>query len=146
MTRRTQFRKSVATALTDRSGAAVVEFALVSPLILILMVGAIDITLLIFNRTDMFSAVQSGIQYFMVGGKDIEEAEAIVDSMWHTRPEGATLSVERFCMCGDVQATCLSNCPDQSQPVSYHRIKVWARYKPLLMEQEFSSHEIVRTR
>lgn len=131
---------------SNTRAAAAVEFALSTPLFLALMLGAVDVTVLLAQRTDMFDAVQAGAQYFMVGGKDVQLAKSTVDDMWESRPETSALTVERFCECSFETHACLANCPDGSQPISYYRVSAEATYRSVIFQHEFATDELVRTR
>lgn len=57
---------SVLARLRNESGAAVVEFALVLPLILVLIFGIIDMGRLLFTANALTSAVREGARYAAV--------------------------------------------------------------------------------
>ncbi|HCY54703.1 MAG TPA: hypothetical protein DF715_04010, partial [Oceanicaulis sp.] len=60
--------KRLSDFLRDRSGTPAVEFALLAPVFLVLIVSAIDVAHIAFQRSDMTGAIRSGTQYFMAGG------------------------------------------------------------------------------
>ncbi len=130
----------------DRSGAPAVEFALIAPLLLALVVFAADIAHIAFQRSDMTGAIRSGTQYFMAGGTHPERARVIVEEAWGTRPEEARVLVERICECAEVVASCNLLCPDQSVPVAYATITIEAPMAGLFMSHYSSVTDKVRVR
>lgn len=131
---------------TDRSGAPAVEFALIAPLFLALIVATADIAHIAAQRSDMTGAIRSGTQYFMAGGTVPERAQEIVEEAWSSRPEDAVVRVERICECSEVAASCNLLCPDQSVPVAYAAITIEAPMSGLFMSHYSSVTDKVRVR
>lgn len=132
--------------LLDRSGAPAVEFALIAPVLLALIAGAVDIAHIAFQRSDMAGAIRSGTQYFMAGGTHPERARAIVEEAWGSRPEEAVVRVERLCECGEVEASCNLLCPDQSVPLAYAVITIEAPMSGLFLTHYSAVQDKVRVR
>lgn len=130
----------------DRSGAPAVEFALLAPVFLMLIVAASDVAHLAFQRSDMTGAIRSGTQYFMAGGTHPERAQIIVEEAWGSRPEEAVVRVERICECGDVEASCNLLCPDQSVPLAYAVITIETPMAGLFLTHYSSVSDKVRVR
>lgn len=130
----------------DRAGTPAVEFALIAPLLLALVVFATDIAHIAYQRSDMTGAIRSGTQYFMAGGTHPERARAIVEEAWATQPEGARVLVERICECAEVEASCNLLCPDQSVPLAYATITIEAPMSGLFMSHYSSVTDKVRVR
>src|SRR4026207_854207 len=103
----TRFRK-------DDRGVAAIEFALFAPILAMSLVLLVDLGNYAIERTDMESALRSGVQYFMNGGSDLDKAKEVVLASWTSKPDNATVVVERFCMCGTVVHVCTSTCDDDS--------------------------------
>ncbi|MGY6531218.1 TadE/TadG family type IV pilus assembly protein [Glycocaulis sp.] len=131
---------------SDRSGAPAVEFALIAPLLLALIVAATDIAHIAVQRSDMTGAIRSGTQYFMAGGTVPERAQTIVEEAWSSRPEEALVRVERICECGEVAASCNLLCPDQSVPLAYAVITIEAPIGGLFMSHYSNVSDKVRVR
>ena len=130
----------------DRRGAAAVEMALIAPVLAALLLGVHDLGRIAFDRTDLHSAVRSGAQYFMAGGKDIGEATAIIQNSWTNRPADARVDVVKCCKCAGEDAPCGQLCPDESVPDIFHEITAEAGLSGVLGEYEVSVVELVRTR
>ena len=130
----------------DRSGLAAVEFAFAAPVLLTALIGIADVGSLLADRRAMQSATHSGAQYFLSGGRDLEEARQIVLQAWSTRPEGGEVVTERYCMCADVVHACNTLCADQSIPESYSRIRIRGPIDGIWTQTTYEATETVRVR
>lgn len=132
--------------VADRRGAGAVEFALIAPVIATVLLGVVEIGHIAFQRTDMHSALRSGSQYVLNGGRDLEAAESIVKRAWTTKPGDAEVSATRFCLCGDIEHTCNSPCADDTVPNAYIRLEASATLGGVLFDYGQSAHDAVRIR
>lgn len=130
----------------DESGVAAVEFALFAPILAGSLVLLVDLGNYAIERTDMESALRSGVQYFMNGGSDLDKAKQVVLASWTSKPENATVVVERFCLCGTVEHVCTATCNDGTYPLSYSRIRAVAQYDNLLIDLTNNADRTVRVR
>jgi Flp pilus assembly protein TadG len=130
----------------DTSGASAIEFGLTVPVLLICLLGVVDLGNVVYQRGDLEAALRSGIQYFMSGGTDLDEAKAIVDAAWTHRPEGAVLTAEKFCLCGTTVSVCTQLCGDGTYPVSYQRLTVNVTFEGILTEDTYVASQAVRVR
>lgn len=131
---------------TDRSGGPALEFALIAPVLMALMVGAADIAHITFERSDMLGAARSGSQYFMAGGTDTDRAKAIIQSSWSSMPETASISVDRICECAAQTASCNLLCPDESVPVAYSVIEIQYDIDGVFVDYYAAASDKVRVR
>lgn len=132
--------------LRNLGGQSAVEFALIAPVLVVGLVGAVDQGFNLYQRSDLESAMRSGAQYFMNGGKDIDTAVSIVDAAWTDRPEGAVVESSKFCMCGETVSVCNKLCPDKSYPVSYHRITAAVTFEGIISATQYETSQVVRVR
>jgi pilus assembly protein CpaE len=132
--------------LKDLGGQSAVEFALIAPVLVVGLVGAVDLGFNLYQRSDLESAVRSGAQYFMNGGKEVDTAVSIVDAAWTNRPEGAVVQSSKFCMCGETISVCNRLCSDKSYPVSYHRISAVVTFEGIISDTEYETSQVVRVR
>ncbi|MHA6287621.1 TadE/TadG family type IV pilus assembly protein [Maricaulis sp. CAU 1757] len=132
--------------VTCRRGAAAVEFAVIVPVLAALLLGVFDLGRLAHDRTDLHGAVRNGAQYFMAGGDDPDDAVAIVEQSWTSRPENSMVRVVRCCKCAEVDAPCGQLCADGSVPDIVQQIEASAYYAGLFGEYEVSVTEMVRAR
>ena len=130
----------------DDSGVAAVEFALFAPILAISLIFLVDLGNYAIQRTDMESALRSGVQYFMNGGSDVDKARDVVLASWTTKPANATVTVEKFCMCGTTEHACTSTCGDGSYPLSFSRLHATAEYENILVETTNNADQTVRVR
>lgn len=129
-----------------RDGNAAVEFALISPILALMLVGIVDVGTIAYQRTDMFSAVRAGAQYFMAGGSDFDRAAELVRRSWTEAPADAVISVDRFCECQQVVNACTDPCPDASAPDAFARITIKARVDGILKEYGAWASDVIRVR
>lgn len=134
------------TVLRDKAGVSAIEFALVAPVIVIVLLGIIEFGSTLFDRTDMHTAVRSGAQYVMNGGRDVDEAGNIVLMSWSTKPETGTVNVTRYCLCAEDEHACSLPCPDLSVPEGYIRIEASAMLGGLVYNYGHKADEVVRIR
>ena len=131
------------------SGIAAVEFALIAPFLAILVIGVIDIGRFVSDRGQITRSVQSGVQYFMVGGEDTQTAQAIIknnlsDALGNR--DNSTVAVTQFCQCGDVISICNQNCSDGTVPQSFYRMTLLADHKGILFRRTHQVSDDVRVR
>jgi Flp pilus assembly protein TadG len=62
--------------LGDRSGVAAVEFALISPTIILVLVGLIDLGGMIYTRFQLDASLSAGANYAMVNGASVNSTSA----------------------------------------------------------------------
>jgi Flp pilus assembly protein TadG len=130
----------------DDSGVAAIEFALFAPILAGSLVLLVDLGNYALQRTDMESAMRSGVQYFMNGGSDLDRAKQVVLASWTSKPDNASVVVERFCLCSDVEHACTSTCGNGTYPLSYSRIRAVAQFENLIVELTNNAHQTVRVR
>lgn len=130
----------------DYSGLAAVEFSLLAPFLLFMTVGLADTALMIYQRTDIHASVRSGAQYFMSGGRDVEQSKEIVLKAWNTKSDTSYVDAIRFCMCGTTAWTCSAVCADKSIPDAYHRIRAVTVINGIISKKEYQVDETIRVR
>jgi Flp pilus assembly protein TadG len=130
----------------DESGVSAVEFALIAPVLLFSLLGVVDVGNVVYQRSDMESALRSGIQYFMNGGDDLARAEAVVNDAWTTKPDGVSVVAERFCLCDTTPHACNVLCDDDTYPASYNRLRATATFPGILTEDAHEATQSVRVR
>ncbi len=130
----------------DRSGAGALEFALIAPMLGLVMVAAADIAHIAFERSDMLGAVRSGSQYFMAGGTNTDRAQTIIQTSWSSMPENAVVKVNRICECGGATASCNLLCPDTSVPIAYAVIEIEADIDGVFVDYYNRASDKVRVR
>lgn len=110
----------------DTSGAAAVEFAVVAPVLALLLVGLVQGWFEVKQRTDAQSAMQAGIRYYLQGGADDATAKALALRAWPSKPADGDVDVTRACGCGGVTVTCASTCNGKPPAVT---VSVAAKFR-----------------
>jgi Flp pilus assembly pilin Flp len=130
----------------DRRGASAVEFAVISPVLAVALLGVAEYGQVVYQRTDMHGALRSGGQYVLNGGRDLAVAEEIVERSWSSRPEDAVVEATRFCLCEDEEHACGSPCDDDSVPEAYVSITAHATLGGIVLDYGESADDAIRVR
>ena len=134
----------------NKDGAAAVEFGLVAPLVVAVLIGVVTYggTILAYSR--MRQAISSGAQYALTVEDDLTSVEAVVNAAWSPKPAGATVAVTRQCFCADAPETatdCSVNCADGDYPRMYTKITGSMSYTGLGVDTStLNASQKVRTR
>ena len=109
----------------NKDGAAAVEFGLVAPIVVAVLVGVVTYggTILAYSR--MRQAISSGAQYALSVEDDAVAVKDVVDAAWLPKPAGSTVTVTQACYCADaptVAPDCSTNCADGDYPQMFTRI------------------------
>lgn len=130
----------------DRRGASAVEFALISPVLAITLLGIAEIGQVAYQRTDMHGALRSGGQYVLNGGRDLAVAREIVVRSWTAMPDDAVVDVTRFCLCSNVAHACNSPCSGGSVPEAYISINAHATLGGIVFDYGGEADDAIRIR
>lgn len=130
----------------NRSGVAAVEFAFIAPILAAASLGLADVGSIVTGRMDMHSAVRTGAQYLMNGGKDLDVAKNLVLSSWTSRPTNGYVVANHFCMCATNLHACDALCDDGSIPESYIQLQAYATLEGLFADSSQAARELIRIR
>ncbi len=89
-----------------RRGAAAVEFGLLVPVLLVLMLGIVNYGLVMFNKMELVSAARSGAQLALA---DYTDTSSIKDAVVNATSLSLTTSdvtTTQFCECSGTTITC----------------------------------------
>jgi len=118
--------------LKEKSGAAAVELAAVSPLLCLVLLGIIDGWSHSNHTLNMRAAVKAGANYVMQGGTSEALTQSVAMSAWVKPPADATVTVDQVCFCGTVAAQCDILCSSSGKPASgYFRIVARGTWTPM---------------
>lgn len=93
--------------LRNKDGAAAVEFGLIAPIVVAVLVGIATTGGVILAYNKMRQAVSGGAQYAMtVSSDDTSAIRDVVLAAWEDKPASAQVNVVQACMCGDVVSVC----------------------------------------
>jgi Flp pilus assembly pilin Flp len=143
---RWRFRRSILRLLRRGEGNSAVEFALIAPVLVLLLIGLVDIGRYAYERADMFGAVRAGAQYFMAGGGNTGIAQGIVLTSWSQMPGDGLVEVDRFCQCAGIAMSCHAPCPDGEPPAAFNRIVASATFDGILVNLPNATTEVIRVR
>ena len=113
-----------------REGALALEFALMAPMLMILLAGIIDVGAAINRQMQLTSAVQSGVQLAIAQPPTAETLDTIATAVRLSAPEDPTdsqdVAVEMFCeLASGAQASCADAAPGQATFVAIRLTETW---------------------
>jgi Flp pilus assembly protein TadG len=117
-----------------RDGAAAIEFALVAPILLALLVPLIDLGMGSYIKAQVQTAAQAGAEYAeMRGWNPLAIRQAVLNATGLTALS-VTPSVSCGCISGTsiVTATCGNYCPSGRPPGTYVTVAASASYTSLI--------------
>lgn len=116
----------------DRRGVAGIEFALIAPLLMALVIGILDLGRATYVKREAHAAAQAGAQYSLIAGWEPAAIEAAVVAS--SGLASAVVTVERVWACAGTALTFVaegSSCSGGAAG-TYVRITVDPDYRPLL--------------
>jgi Flp pilus assembly protein TadG len=147
----TRFRKG---RIGGEEGTAAIEFALMIPLLLTLMMGVVDLGFAIYTGMQVYSAAEAGALYAARNGWDSAGISSAVTGATGTSGITATPAPTHFCGCptasGVVTWTCGTNCASGSTAGQYARINASLAYSTILpyaalgLPSTFTAKSVVR--
>ena len=117
----------------DNRGNAAVEFALMMPLLLLLLSGLIDFGRAFFTSMELENSARAGAQYaFVNGADDLGTIENVVYGASSVAPEDLTVNATSYCGCpdGTVQPCTGGDCGG-FEPGTFVSIVAQTSYIPL---------------
>ena len=137
---------SLGAACRDARGVAAVEFAIVAPLLIAMVLAIAQYGGLLVAHQQMHNGVAAGAMYVMRGGSDTTAIHDIALSAWPGRPADASISVSQSCSCAGATVDCANLCPDNvTYPQAFTVISASGTYSGLLQNQSLSAAQTVRT-
>ena len=104
----------------DVRGAAAVEFALISPVIAVVILGVADFGFLTLKTTQVTSATRAGVQFILTDPDDYAaNISTVVASSTNLDADNMTVTTSEGCRClgSDTSVDCdLDNCSGNSPP------------------------------
>ena len=130
---------------TDERGAALVEFAIAVPILVMLVIGLIQFGLGIYAQSQVTSAAQSGVRYALVKGFDSQAIGAAVTSSAPNLSLAASPAPTQICGCvvnnAVVSVSCSpsTTCAGGGTPRNYVNVTAAATYTPTIRLPGFAS-------
>lgn len=129
----------------DQGGNAIVEFGLIAPMIVGVLVLIGQTAVLGYSMLSMRNAVHSGAQYVMGGSRSITDIKAVMTGSWAHKPSTATMAVTQYFKCGAADATEGVLCADSKLPAQYFKVKAQANFGGV-WNKDLGIAEVVRVR
>jgi Flp pilus assembly protein TadG len=107
------------------SGVSGIEFALILPMLAIIVIGLFNGWSLYRTYEQMREAATAGQNYLLQGGTNDARALDIANQVWSTRPAEASANITRACLCNSATASCTALCvATQSPPQAFVTIRL----------------------
>jgi Flp pilus assembly protein TadG len=104
--------------IKNESGLGAIEFALIVPLLSIMLLGIMSSWSYFQQNSNMRDSVEATAKYYIQGGTTDATARTIAASTWLNKPSGGVVTVTRSCVCASVAGTCTPGalCADNTVP------------------------------
>lgn len=134
------------------SGVAAVEFALVVPILCLVLLGVINGWSFVSSSLSMRAGVKTAANLVMQGAANDAATQAVGLSSWENRPEDAQVILARKYMCGSTVADPSMLCDDLKVPSVFVEIQATATWFPpfsfgvFSFSRELSHQQVIRVR
>ena len=130
------FVPSMKKLVGKRRGSAAIEFGLMIPLLLTILMGVIEIGDAMYEAMQVYNSVEAGAVYAAKNGFDSAGISAAVANATSTTGITATPAPAQFCGCpssaGVAQIACNSTCTGGIAPSQYVRISAALNHQTIL--------------
>ncbi len=140
MSKLRQILRNSLKATRDAAGASAVEFALVLPVLVGMMIPTADLGLGFYAQMRVQNAAQAGAEYAIVhgwnNGANVTAIEGAVTSATSLASISASPAPTQACGCASgtsiTPTDCASLCPNGATPGSYVTVSAQSAYAPLI--------------
>jgi Flp pilus assembly protein TadG len=112
------------------SGVAAVEFALVVPILCLVLLGIIDGWSFVSSSLSMRASVKTAANLVMGGAADDVATRTVALSSWENRPADAQVTLGRKYQCGSVVVDQSVLCDGEKAPSIFVEIQATATWSP----------------
>ncbi len=137
----------------DERGIGAIEFAILSPILILVVFGMIVGAAYAAQLLDTRAAVQAGAKYVLQGGSDNSAIRTVALAAWLNKPTGGDVTVSRYCVCGGVVSDCAALCMTTNKaPEAYIQIEASATWSSPLQNSwlpsgsDVSQKQVIRVR
>jgi Flp pilus assembly protein TadG len=137
----------------DERGIGAIEFAILAPILILVVFGMIVGAAYAAQLLDTRAAVQAGAKYVIQGGSDSSAIRTVALSAWANKPTGGTVEVSRYCVCGSVVSACAALCGATNKaPEAYVQIEASSTWSSPLQNSwlpsgaDVSQKQVIRVR
>lgn len=136
----------IQTFFRNQRGVAGIEFAFVAPIVIGLLVMAVDGWQREVQLSDMRTAMHTGARYYETGGSDDTVAQTVSTASWSTKPANGAVSIVRACMCGSSAVSCTTVCSNSNLPSVFVTLAATGTYSGLMQSHVLSQNDVIRVR
>lgn len=123
-------------ALGDARGASAVEFALLAPFLVAILIPTADLGMGLYSKMQVQDAAQAGAQYAVFHGWNSAAIQNAVTSATSLSSISASPAPTQSCGCASgtsiMPAACGTTCPDGQSAGTYVTVAAQAQYQPLI--------------
>lgn len=127
-------------------GASAVEFALVLPLMVGLLLFGLNTWMQLSHTSDAETALHTGARYYQDGGSDDDAAKTLALASWPNRPSDAAMSVARSCACGVETVSCSTTCDGLKTPKTFITLTAQSTFRGFNGSSQIQRQETLRVR
>jgi Flp pilus assembly protein TadG len=127
----------------DRSGAAAVEFAMVLPILCVVLLGIIDGWSFVTSSLSMRAGVKTAANLLMEGAANDTATQAIALSSWNNPPADAQVTIVRQYVCGSTAVGSTTLCGGTKAPAILVQITATATWTPPFSFGAFSTSQAI---
>jgi Flp pilus assembly protein TadG len=130
-----RFAELVKATTNDRDGVAAVEFSIVAPLLIAMLIGTIDYGTGFYRKMQVQNAAHAGAEYALLNGFDSSAITNAVLNATNFSGVSSSPAPVQFCGCpsmsGVTSTDCGSTCSSGSTPGTYVTISAQGSYETL---------------
>jgi Flp pilus assembly protein TadG len=116
-----------------RDGNVVVEFALIAPILLLMLAILFDFGMAVYDSMSLKQAARAGAQYAMRNPSDTAGIQQVVSNASDVMSEHLTVTTNQFCQCPDgTSADCGTTCVGGGALETYVTVAVTEPFATLL--------------
>jgi len=109
-------RKFFKKLLKSNAGTALVELAMILPVLFLVVVGTLDMGSMFMRKMEIANAAKAGVQYALVRKPTMGDltmiGSATRNALGHSITDSTAVNVELYCMCHGVKQICTDACTD----------------------------------
>jgi Flp pilus assembly protein TadG len=132
---RNMFRRVLARAAGDTSGVAAIEFGIIVPILVLMVVATADIGMGFYRKMQVEDAAQAGAAWAIKNGFDAKLISNAVTSAT-SAPVSVSPTPVQFCGCASGSSistvTCGTTCPGGALAGTYTTVSAQMTYNPIL--------------
>src|SRR3954452_12127956 len=114
--------------LSDDTGVAAVEFALVLPFLCVALLGILDGRSYVTSSLSMRAGVKTAANLIMAGSTNDTATQAVAIASWEKRPADGQVALSRIYMCGTTVVDASTLCSGPKAPSVFVQIQASATW------------------